>query len=267
MSKPPSLTLPASGSISDAAPASSARPMILIVEDEVKIATVLAVYLHAAGYATHHLMDGRAVAPYVRTHAPQLILLDLSIPHRTGVEVCQELRLFTAVPIIMVTARAQEIDRLLGLEVGADDYICKPFSPREVVARVRAVLRRMTLPLASQQGTGSTESGRTPAPIKIGPFTLDDECMRITLRGNVLDVTPTEFKLLRKLLQKSGRVFSRVQLLAEIHGQDDLAFDRAIDSHIKNIRKRLGDDAKMLRSIYGVGYQFNPEPTDENHDM
>jgi two-component system, OmpR family, response regulator BaeR len=258
MSKPPVLPRAVSSLHDDAAPASSTRPMVVIVEDEVKIAAVLAVYLHAAGYATHHLSDGLAVAPYVRAHPPQLILLDLAIPHRTGVEVCQELRLFTAVPIIMVTARAQEVDLLLGLEVGGDDYICKPFSPREVVARVRAVLRRMTVPTTGQPAQSLPSTDRSgPAPRSIGPFAIDDECMRITLRGNILDVTPTEFKLLRKLLLQAGRVFSRVQLLAEIHGQDDLTFDRAIDSHIKNIRKRLGADAKMLRSIYGVGYQFN----------
>jgi two-component system, OmpR family, response regulator BaeR len=218
------------------------------------------VYLHDAGYSTEHIADGLGVVPYVRATMPQLILLDVSLPHRNGIELCKDLRQFTMVPIIMVTARAQEVDLLLGLEVGADDYICKPFRPREVVARVRTVLRRMAEP-------ASLDAVAVAASIAIGPFTIDDDCMRITLHGEILEVTPTEFKLLRKLLQKSGRVFSRLQLLAEIHGQDDLAFDRAIDSHIKNIRKRLGQDAGMLRSIYGVGYQLNLDAGVEGDDM
>jgi two-component system, OmpR family, response regulator BaeR len=246
------------------------RPLVLIVEDELKIANALGVYLRDAGYATGHVLSGLEVAPYVHVHQPQLILLDVSIPGRSGIEVCRDLRASSAVPIIMVTALVQEVDLLLGLSVGADDYICKPFSPREVVARVKAVLRRAPdasalAPPGNQPPPPSAAQAATAAPLTVGAFTVDDECMRITLRGAPLEVTPTEFKLLRRLLRTPGRVFSRAQLLEEIHGQDDLAFDRAIDSHIKNLRKRLGPDSGMLRSIYGVGYQLNPE-ADPNHD-
>jgi two-component system, OmpR family, response regulator BaeR len=243
----------------------TALPLILIVEDEVKIANALAVYLRDAGYSTGHILDGLEVVPYVRLHQPQLILLDVSIPGRSGIEVCRDLRTFSVVPIIMITALVQEVDLLSGLSVGADDYMCKPFSPREVVARVKAVLRRApdgraTLPHGNQAAPHPTTGESATARLLIvGVFAVDDERMRITLRGAPLEITPTEFKLLRRLLRTPGRVFSRALLLEEIHGQDALAFDRAIDSHIKNIRKRLGPDSRMLRSIYGVGYQLNPE--------
>ncbi len=224
--------------------------MILIVEDEEKIARVLADYLTAAGYTTALLSRGDGVGAWVREHRPELVLLDLLLPGKPGLEVCRELRSFCDVPIIMVTAMVEEIDRLLGLELGADDYVCKPFSPREVVARVKAVLRRRQ----------ATPNPGTAQPVQaMGPFTLDEARMRVTLHGETLELTVSEFKLLRKLLLHPGHVFSRTQLLVELHGTDDEAFDRAIDTHVKNLRKRLGPSAGMLRAVYGVGYQLELE--------
>lgn len=220
---------------------------ILIVEDEPKIAAVLADYLRAAGYIPTVLSNGRDVVPFVRAHAPQLVLLDLMLPGQGGLEVCRELRTTSTVPIIMVTARVEEIDRLLGLELGADDYICKPFSPREVVARVKAVLRRP--PLATAVPTPQDKA-----------FVLDEGRMRISFHGQRLDLTSSEYRLLRKLLLHPGRVYSRAQLLVELHGTDDESFDRAIDTHIKNLRKKLASihpDTSALRSVYGVGYQLD----------
>jgi two-component system response regulator BaeR len=224
----------------------SAERPILIVEDEEKIAAVLADYLRAAGFTTTHLADGSQVVASVRSNPPQLVLLDLMLPGKPGLDVCRELRAFSDVPIIIVTALAEEIDRLLGLELGADDYICKPFSPREVVARVKAVLRRPRVAI-----------GQAAAPVRtVGPFVLDEARMRIDLNGQHLELTTSEYRLLRKLLLHPGHVFSRSQLLVELHGVDDDAFDRAIDTHVKNLRKRLGPAARMLRSVYGVGYQL-----------
>jgi two-component system response regulator BaeR len=220
--------------------------VILIVEDEEKIARVLADYLVAAGFAVAHLDNGLEVAAFVRDHEPRLVLLDLMLPGRPGLNVCREVRAFSNVPIIIVTALVEEIDRLLGLELGADDYICKPFSPRELVARVKAVLRR-------PPGGQPTAAG----VLGVGPFVLDEPRMRVTLEGQALTLTTSEFKLLRKFLLHPGQVFSRTQLLVELHGADDEAFDRAIDTHVKNLRKTLGTSGRLLRSVYGVGYQLD----------
>ena len=235
------------GSVAMVSETHSVSP-ILIVEDEPKLAAVLADYLHDAGFATVQLGNGLDVAPFVREHSPQLLLLDLMLPGRGGLEVCREVRTFSIVPIIMVTALVEEIDRLLGLELGADDYICKPFSPREVVARVKAVLRRPPLVTGAGQ--------------RVGAFLLDEARMRISFHGQRLDLTTSEYRLLRRLLLHPGRVYSRTQLLVELHGTDDESFDRAIDTHIKNLRKKLASvssDTSVLRSVYGVGYQLDTE--------
>jgi two-component system, OmpR family, response regulator BaeR len=223
----------------------SHAPTILVVEDEAKIAAVLVDYLRAAGYAPSHLSDGSLVVSYVREHCPQLVLLDVMLPGIPGLDVCRELRGFSDVPIIMITALVEEIDRLLGLELGADDYICKPFSPREVVARIKAVLRRPRTVRATQ------------AVYTVGPFVVDEERMRITCESEPLELTASEYRLLRKLVLHPERVFSRSQLLVELHGADDETFDRAIDTHIKNLRKRLGPAAHLLHSVYGVGYRLD----------
>jgi len=216
---------------------------ILIVEDEPKLAALLADYLRQAGFASEHLDNGLAVASRVRAAAPALVLLDLMLPGRDGLEVCKELRSFSAVPIIMVTARIEEIDRLLGLELGADDYICKPFSPREVVARVKAVLRR------SGGGAQGADAG----------LTLDPERYRATLGGRDLGLTAVEFNLLQILAAQPGRIFSRQQLMDRIYDDRRIVSDRTIDSHIKKLRKKIADvDAltELVHSVYGVGYKF-----------
>ena len=214
---------------------------VLIVEDEAKLAQLLEDYLRAAGYATEWIADGRAVAAAVKENPPALILLDLMLPGRDGVAVCRELRGFTDVPVVMVTARVDEIDRLLGLEVGADDYICKPFSPREVVARVKAILRRT----------------RAPGALADSRLAIDDAAFRASWNGVALDLTPVEFRLLRTLAREPGRVFGRQQLLDSLYADHRVVTDRTVDSHVKNLRRKLADASPgedIIRSVYGVGY-------------
>lgn len=217
---------------------------ILIVEDEPKLAALLADYLKAAGYAPRHLADGLAVIPAVRAEPPDLILLDLMLPGRDGLDICRELRGFSNVPVIMMTARVDEIDRLLGLELGADDYICKPYSPREVVARCKAVLRRL----------------HPPEPAAAPALSIDDDTWRARYHGVELDLTPVEFRLLRTLAHAPGRVFSREQLLDGLYDDHRVVTDRTVDSHVKNLRRKLEQAAPgepPIRSIYGVGYRFD----------
>ncbi|AHL33358.1 transcriptional regulator [Pseudomonas brassicacearum] len=216
---------------------------ILIVEDEPKLAALMRDYLIAAGYVTQCLDNGLQVVPAVRANEPRLILLDLMLPGCDGLHVCRELRSFSAVPIIMITARVEEVDRLLGLDLGADDYICKPFSPREVVARVKAILRRSPNFLTSA----------TPRLL------IDEEQYQASLDGIALDLTPLELRLLSTLARSPGRVFSRDQLLDRIYSDHRVVTDRTVDSHIRNLRRKLeqacpGD--QPIESLYGVGYRF-----------
>jgi two-component system response regulator BaeR len=218
---------------------------VLIVEDEPKLAGLLRDYLQQAGFTTLCLGNGTEVVPRVREEMPDLILLDLMLPGRDGIDICKEIRSFSSVPIIMVTARIEEIDRLLGLELGADDYICKPFSPREVVARVKAVLRRV--------GSGQT--------IRTEGLVLDESRYRVTLSGQDLDLTAVEFKLLQFLAANPGRIYSRQQLMDRIYPDQRIVADRTIDSHIKKLRKKLTDvspSTELIHSVYGVGYKFEP---------
>lgn len=220
---------------------------ILIVEDEPKIADLLCDYLQQANYATHWIKEGDAVDEWVRNNRPDLILLDLMLPGKDGLSVCRELRLHTRVPIIMVTARVDEIDRLLGLEFGADDYICKPFSAREVVARVKALLRRMEM----------MESN--PALAHPG-LAIDEEAFTATVDGHDLDLTPVEFRLLALLASQPGRVFSRNQMMDSIYVDGRVVSDRTVDSHVKNLRRKIQEAAgsgDMIRSIYGIGYKLD----------
>ena len=213
---------------------------ILIVEDEPKLAALEADYLKAAGYETHTIGNGAEVLAWVRANAPDLILLDLMLPGRDGLEVCRELRAFSSVPIIMVTAKVEEIDRLVGLDLGADDYVCKPFSVRELVARVRAILRR----------------GRAPAG---SGLRLDEERHLAQLDGQSLDLTPVEFRLLGTLASVPGRVFSRATLLERLYADHRVVTDRTVDAHIKNLRRKLEaarPGEELVRSIYGVGYKL-----------
>ena len=218
---------------------------ILIVEDEPKLAALLADYLGAAGFGTRVLGNGLEVVPAVRARPPALLLLDLMLPGRDGLDICRELRSFTSLPIIMVTARVEEIDRLLGLELGADDYICKPCSPREVVARVKAVLRR-----------------RPGVSGSVGPvagLVIEPEAYRARLEGTVLELTPVEFRLLETLAAHPGRVFSRAALLERIYDDHRVVSDRTVDSHIKNLRRKMATAAPgrdLLHSVYGVGYRL-----------
>lgn len=218
---------------------------ILIVEDEPKIAGLLQDYLESVGSYRSHVLDrGDAVLEYFRKETPDLVLLDLMLPGLDGIEVCKQIRAESQVPIIMVTARVEEIDRLLGLELGADDYICKPFSPREVVARVKAVLRR---------------SGR-PEPLA-GGLEIDVEKVSARYGGKRINLTPVEFALLRTFSAQEGRVFSRDQLMNEMYSDYRVVSDRAVDTHIKNLRKKLSDasgGAEMIESVYGLGYRFAP---------
>lgn len=225
---------------------------ILVVEDDAKIADMLTNYLHMAGYATEVCGNGLQAVARIQSHAPALVLLDLMLPGLDGLAVCQAVRRFSAVPIIMVTARVDEIDRLLGLDTGADDYICKPFSPREVVARIKALLRR------AEGGMGGNVAGsnaQSPAPFKI-----NDAGQHISWCGKPLALTPVEFRLLRALLLRPGQVLARAKLLDSLHEDMRDTSDRAIDSHVKNLRRKLeqagGGDAGIA-SVYGVGYRLD----------
>jgi two-component system response regulator BaeR len=214
---------------------------ILIVEDEPKLAALEADYLAAAGYATHRIEDGLQVVPWVRANAPDLVLLDLMLPGRDGLEICRELRAFTDVPVVMVTAKVEEIDRLVGLEAGADDYVCKPFSLRELVARVKAILRR---PRGAQRAAG---------------LALDEPRHVAALDGKALELTPVEFRLLAMLAEAPGKVFSRSTLLERLYPDHRVVTDRTVDTHIKNLRKKINEirpGGDPIPSIYGVGYKL-----------
>lgn len=216
---------------------------ILIVEDEVHTAEILADYLHLENYVTYLLAEGLSVVSWVREHKPVLILLDLMLPGKSGLEICKEIRAFSSVPIIMTTARIEEIDLLVGLELGADDYICKPYSPREVVARVKTVLRR---------------AGNTPNSLETG-LHLDESSYHARLNGLDLQLTAAEFRLLNYLAAHPGRVYNRQQLLNNIYPDERALNDRAIDNYIKNIRKKISavsNNSEYIHSVYGVGYRF-----------
>jgi two-component system response regulator BaeR len=215
---------------------------ILIVEDEHKIAELLRDYLVQDGYATTLLDRGDAVEPWMRAHGADLVLLDLMLPGKSGLEVCKGLRGFSNTPIIMVTARVEEIDRLLGLELGADDYICKPFSPREVVARVKAVLRRA--------------HGRSLSDTHL---VLDDAGYRASIDGRDLGLTAVEFQLLKVLAAQPGRLYTRDQLMDAMYRDERVVSDRTVDSHIKKLRRKITEvlpDHELIHSVYGIGYKY-----------
>jgi len=220
-------------------------PHILIVEDDVKIAALLADYMEAAGMRTTRVGNGLDGVASARAGKVDLMLLDLMLPGIDGIEVCRQVRGFSELPIIMLTARIDEIDRLLGLETGADDYVCKPFSPREVVARVRVHLRRTF--------------GMLPVQVNPAPLVVERDTMRIVHAGSTLPLTPVEFRILAELIEHPDRVFSRQQLLDFAHEDQRDINDRTVDSHIKNIRRKLAarlPGADCLQSVYGVGYRF-----------
>ena len=221
---------------------------ILVVDDEQKIIQITSDYLEAAGYAVLAADDGISALRVVDESQPDLIILDLGLPGMDGLDVCRELRKISDLPIIILTARGEESDKLVGLELGADDYITKPFSPKELVARVRAVLRRM------EKSTSDEEIFR------VGKVWFDVLKMRLTIDDTAIELTPTEFELLLTLARQPGRIFTRSQLLDAIHGVAFESYERAIDAHIKNIRRKIEPDPrqpKYVLTVYGVGYKFN----------
>jgi two-component system response regulator BaeR len=230
---------------------------ILVVEDEPKLAAVLCDYLNAAGFASEWLADGRLALQRVQDAtlpAPAAMLLDLMLPGLDGLELCRAVRAFSDLPIVIISARVDELDRLLGLELGADDYVCKPFSPREVVARVRALLRRA-------DGRLAPVAQQVAAPTLIGGFSVDEAGQRLAWQGQVLQLTPVEYRLLRLLLSQPGRVFERSRLLDLIHEDFRDVSDRVVDSHVKNIRRKLAalqPPQDCISAVYGVGYRFDP---------
>jgi len=220
---------------------------ILVVEDETSLATILVDYLKRDGFAASAIADGDEAMAELRRGLPDLVLLDLMLPGMDGLSILRELRKTASTPVILVTAKVEEIDRLIGLELGADDYVCKPYSPREVVARVKAVLRRM-----------QPHAAAAAAPVGAG-LAIDAESWQASVNGKRLDLTPKEFQLLQALAAKPGRVFSRGQLLDAIYDDNLEVSERAVDSHMKNLRKKLAQampDAEPIRSIYGVGFVF-----------
>ena len=218
---------------------------ILIVEDEYSIAEVLIAYCEKEGYITHHINTGLGVIEYVKENKVNLILLDLMLPEIDGINICKRIRVFSQTPIIMVTAKSEEIDRLLGLGLGADDYICKPFSPKEVIARIKAVLRR----------TGQHE---TPIIKEFG-FIVESDKYIATLNDKLIDFTPIEFKIFELFITNIGRVFTRDDILNRAYQDTKDISDRNIDTHIKNIRKKINlisANSNPISSVYGVGYKF-----------
>ena len=226
---------------------SESKAHILVVEDEPKLAALLKDYLARADFSTTHVSNGLDVMPIIQEAMPDLILLDLMLPGRDGISLCKDIRGLSQVPIVMVTARVEEIDRLLGLQLGADDYICKPFSPREVVARVQAILRR------AAHWRDDAQYGQK--------LMIDETRYLATYGGQKLDLTPVEFRLLKALHDHKGCVFSREQLMNNLYEDYRVVTDRTVDSHIKNLRRKLdaaSPEHELIRSVYGVGYKYEP---------
>jgi two-component system alkaline phosphatase synthesis response regulator PhoP len=222
-------------------------PTILVVDDEQSIARIARDYLEHAGFHVITAGDGVQALELARSRRPDLVVLDLGLPRLDGLAVMKQLRQSSAVPVVILTARVEESDRLAGLDLGADDYITKPFSPRELVARVRAVMRRTAAP----SGPGSV--------LRVGGLAIDLDRMAVSRDGAMVDLTTTEVQLLAALARQPGRVFTRSQLLDAVRGTETESFERAIDTHIKNIRRKLEPDSRnprYLLTVYGVGYKF-----------
>jgi two-component system, OmpR family, response regulator BaeR len=220
---------------------------ILIVEDDNKIAELLGDYLKSSNFSVSIFNRGDNVVNEVRLNKPDLILLDVMLPGTDGLSICKEIRNFSAVPIIMISAKTEEIDRLLGLELGADDYICKPFSPREVVARIKSILRR-------------TDTEPQINRLSAGPITMNPDEHSALVGNSDLRLTPNEFELLRVLVSRPGRVFTRNDLISKIQGYDFEGSARTIDTHVKNLRKKVDDllpGNRIIQTIYGIGYSVN----------
>ena len=219
--------------------------LILVVEDEVKLAQSVCEYLQHQSYTTHAIHNGGEVIDWVKDNAPKLILLDLMLPEKDGISICREIREFSNIPIIMLTARTDEIDRLLGLELGADDYVCKPFSLRELAARVKAVLRRFAPQPELVDDANSLKINKANFNIKFGEKSTE--------------LTAVEFNLLEALSKQPGRIYSRSELASKAYHDDRIVSDRTVDSHIKKLRKKLvaiAPEIQFIHSIYGVGYKY-----------
>jgi two-component system, OmpR family, alkaline phosphatase synthesis response regulator PhoP len=220
---------------------------ILLVEDEARLARTVRLYLEQAGYAVVVVDDGALALPAFRRERPSLVILDLMLPNMDGWEICRQIRQASATPIIMLTARTEEADRIVGLELGADDYVTKPFSPREVVARVRAVLRRTQ---------GQIQAG---SPLRAGDLVVDLNTYTASVAGQPLELTRYEFQILAALMAQPQRVLTRSQLLDQLGDTTYAGYERLVDQHVKNIRSKLGDDARdprYIATVYGVGYKF-----------
>ncbi len=227
----------------------STDKLIYIVEDEIKLARLMEDYLIAAGYQTQAFYDGKLAFSAIQQAQPDLVLLDLMLPGMDGLEIAKSTRAFSNVPIIMVTAKVEEVDRLVGLEIGADDYVCKPYSPKEVVARVKAILRRV-----------GNASG-VPAVQSTGLVKVDDAKMQVVLKNVNLDLTALEFQMFAVMFKEPGRIYSRQQLMDTIYNDHRVVSDRTIDSHIKKLRKKISsiyDSHDLIQSVYGVGYKYEP---------
>ncbi len=225
---------------------------ILIVEDEKRVAELLGDYLKNAGYRIDILHNGLEVVHRVKKEPPDLILLDLMLPGKDGLEIAKELRAFSQIPLIMITARVEEIDRLLGLELGADDYICKPFSFREVVARVKAVLRRTIVPFPDDHSDA---------------VKLDESRHRAIIMDQTLELTAIEFQLLKVMAENPGIIFTRDRLMDHIYSDGRVVSDRTIDSHIRKLRRKIDDllpGMEIIKSVYSVGYKFEITPNEHN---
>jgi DNA-binding response OmpR family regulator len=228
---------------------SSALTTVLLVEDDARLARLTADYLTRSGCVVTTVTDGNRGLSELRTHRFDIVLLDVMLPGRGGLEICREARQFTDVPIILVTARGEEADRVLGLELGADDYMVKPFSPRELLARIQAHLRRARGQVGPSQRT-----------LRVGELTVDSAACSASLAGRELPLTSYEFMLLRVLAERAGRVLSRERLLELAQGSSEEAFDRSIDVHISRLRAKLGDDPKQprwIKTVRGSGYMLS----------
>lgn len=223
------------------------KPKVLIVEDEADLSSVVDKYLRAAHFQTQVIDSGLEVTEWVKNHTPDFVLLDLMLPGKDGLTLCKEIRSFSEVPIIIMTAKVEEVDRLIGLETGADDYVCKPFSVRELVARVKVIMRR--LGQAADKSPGKTL------------LTVDKDKMQVFYHGQQLVLTAIEFHLFNLLYSHSGRIYSRQQIIEQVYTDFREISERTVDSHIRNLRKKiaqLGLHQEVIHSIYGVGYKFEP---------
>jgi DNA-binding response OmpR family regulator len=228
---------------------------ILVVEDEQDLCNVIRTHLESEGHAVHQAFDGPSALALVEQQRPELLILDLMLPGLDGLAVCRRIRTRHLMPILMLTARSEEADRVLGLEVGADDYVVKPFSMRELMARVRALLRRIEM---DSQAAAHDELSATPVPVVHGPLRVDPSARIATLDGAELDVTPKEFDLLLLFAMHPGRAFSRNFLVRRLWSDEFEGMDRTVDTHIMRLRKKLGPFGERIATVWGVGYRFEP---------